>query len=257
VEYQTVGTSTSEDEGGDLRVPARTETRSTYSDNPNDDPENDDVCANVQEEQVEGATDNEEPDALVLRVAPPTAAARAADSQDHSARIVCGVKVTRRVRGMLAAAFCGLYGGSIMAPMRAAPVSDRGAHYLISFAVGAAVVNAALWILRWLYLSARRGGSLRGGYDGLPSFHWRVMWLAGGTSGLLWSIGNYFSLISVFYLGEGVGYPLVQTSILVSGLWGLFYFKEVTGAERISKWFASSLLTVLGILLLSYEHHEK
>jgi glucose uptake protein GlcU len=69
------------------------------------------------------------------------------------------------------------------------------------------------------------------------------------------SFGNFFSLISVFYLGEGVGYPLVQTSILISGLWGIFYFKEITGPSRISKWLASSLLTIFGILLLSYEHH--
>ena len=83
------------------------------------------------------------------------------------------------------------------------------------------------------------------------------MWLPGGISGLLWSIGNYFSLISVLYLGEGVGYPLVQTSILVSGLWGIFYFKEVQGYEQISKWLMSSLLTIFGILLLSYEHHAQ
>lgn len=43
----------------------------------------------------------------------------------------------------------------------------------------------------------------------------------------------------------------------VSGLWGIFYFKEVEGAITISKWFLSALLAVLGILLLSYEHHEK
>jgi glucose uptake protein GlcU len=71
------------------------------------------------------------------------------------------------------------------------------------------------------------------------------------------SFGNFFSLISVFYLGEGVGYPLVQTSILISGLWGMLYFREVKGKERMLKWFGSSLLTVFGILLLSYEHHEK
>jgi glucose uptake protein GlcU len=83
------------------------------------------------------------------------------------------------------------------------------------------------------------------------------MWLAGGLSGMLWSIGNFFSLISVFYLGQGVGYPLVQTSIIVSGLWGIFYFKEITGFERISKWLASSLLTIFGILLLGYEHVDE
>jgi hypothetical protein len=61
----------------------------------------------------------------------------------------------------------------------------------------------------------------------------------------------------VMQLGEGVGYPLVQTSILISGLWGIFYYKEVQGIERISKWLLSSMLTVAGIILLSYEHHEK
>jgi glucose uptake protein GlcU len=59
----------------------------------------------------------------------------------------------------------------------------------------------------------------------------------------------------VYYLGEGVGYPLVQTSILISGLWGIFYFHEVSAPDRIVKWIGSSLLTIAGILLLSYEHH--
>ena len=41
----------------------------------------------------------------------------------------------------------------------------------------------------------------------------------------------------------------------VSGLWGIFYFHEIQGAETITKWFLSALLTLLGIVLLSYEHH--
>jgi len=41
----------------------------------------------------------------------------------------------------------------------------------------------------------------------------------------------------------------------VSGLWGILYFKEVTGTVTITKWFLSALFTVAGILLLSYEHH--
>ena len=46
-------------------------------------------------------------------------------------------------------------------------------------------------------------------------------------------------------------------AILVSGLWGIFYFHEVRGAETIAKWFMSALVTIFGILLLSYEHHAK
>jgi glucose uptake protein GlcU len=194
----------------------------------------------------------------------------------HAAVVFLGCKLTRRQAGMLAALFCGVWGGSITAPMAYAPPEARGTRYLASFAIGSSAVNFGMWVLRYLYMvrvlyrdQLRMGGGggfapvrpavvplLLAAYHALPSFHLRVMWLPGGLAGLLWSIGNFFSLISVFYLGEGVGYPLVQTSILISGLWGLFYYKEVTGLERRAKWFASSLLTICGILLLSYEHHS-
>ena len=171
----------------------------------------------------------------------------------------CGGKIllTERQCGMLAAAFCGTWGGSIMVPMKWSPPDTKGVAYLISFAIGASIINIILWILRFLYHFYKTRYSWRAAYHALPSFHLRILWRAGGMCGLLWSIGNFFSLISVYYLGEGVGYPLVQTAILVSGLWGIFYFKEVQGAERITKWFLSSLLTVFGILLLGYEHHEE
>lgn len=93
-------------------------------------------------------------------------------------------------------------------------------------------------------------------FRSLPSLHFQTLWLAGGTSGLLWSIGNFFSIISVHNLGEGVGYSVIQAAMIVSGLWGIFYFKEVVGTPLISKWFASAATTVTGILLLSYTHQR-
>ena len=178
-------------------------------------------------------------------------------SNDDQPLYLCGIRVTKRQYGIFLAAFgCGIYGGSIMAPMKFAPPEAKGTGYLLSFGVGALVVTSFLWLVRWLY-NGVRCRSLTRAYEELPSFHLREMWLPGGTAGLLWSIGNYFSLISVYFLGEGVGYPLVQTSILIAGLWGIFYFEEVQGANKISKWLISSLLTIFGILLLSYEHHEK
>lgn len=164
--------------------------------------------------------------------------------------------LTKRQLGMISAAFCGLYGGSILAPMKFANTDLKGTRYLLSFSIGSSIVTIFLWLVRLSYNSYIHG-SIYIGYNSLPSFHIRVMWLPGGISGLLWSIGNYFSLISVLYLGEGVGYPLVQTSILVSGLWGIFYFQEVKGYNAISKWFLSSLITIFGILLLSHEHVSK
>jgi hypothetical protein len=209
--------------------------------------------------------------------------------------VVCGMEWRRRTLGILSAIFSGSYGGSIMVPMKWAPDDAKGLGYLISFAVGATTINILAWIIRYLYL-CQKHASPKKAYYALPSFHFRKMWLAGGASGLLWSIGNFFSVLSVEFLGEGVGYSVVQAAMLgtyvgylyycinlslgfrwhscqpflllahkisivcfqtVSGLWGIFYFHEIRGAVTIAKWFCSALLTVLGILLLSYEHHEK
>jgi len=91
-------------------------------------------------------------------------------------------------------------------------------------------------------------------YYALPSFHIREMWVVGVLSGSLYSLGNFCSIIAVTALGQGVGYSFTQTSMLISGLWGIFYFKEVKGIGRISKWIMSSIITIVGILWLSYEH---
>ena len=42
--------------------------------------------------------------------------------------------------------------------------------------------------------------------------------------------------------------------MLVSGLWGIFWFREITGRYNISLWLISASLTVAGIILLGYEH---
>jgi len=169
---------------------------------------------------------------------------------------LCNCSWTRRQIGIMAAIFNGLWGGSILAPMKFNTSDIQGISYLISFAVGAATVNVSLWILRYINNLLWSKGSFSKAYRALPSFHVQVMWRAGGTSGLLWSIGNVCSLLAVYNLGEGVGYSACQASILVSGLWGIIYFKEVTGMLTITKWMCSASITVTGILLLSYEHHE-
>jgi glucose uptake protein GlcU len=167
----------------------------------------------------------------------------------------CGrLQVRKRTLGILSAVFTGVYGGSIMVPMKFAPKMDRGLGFLISFSIGAALVNLTLWVVRYLYLCQRHLSFFQG-YQELPSFHFGKMWLYGASCGLLWSIGNFCSLLAVEYLGLGVGYSLTQSSMLVSGLWGIFYFHEIEGTTPISKWYVSAMVTVLGIFLLSYEHH--
>jgi len=210
------------------------------------------------------------------------------DQTMSSSHIMClGMVWSRRTLGILSAMFSGIYGGSLMVPMKWVPTNAKGSHYVISFAVGASTVNLTLWIIRTLYLSVR-SGSLTEGYNALPPMYLKQMWKYGTACGLLWSIGNFCSILAVEFLGEGVGYSLVQSSLLgrsscdvvqpislsmlsnitmdtvcssssssVSGLWGIFFFGEVKGCATISKWFLSAAITLLGILILSYEHHKK
>ena len=153
---------------------------------------------------------------------------------------------------MFLAAVFGLWGGSVMAPMKLCRSDIQGFRFVISFAIGSSIVNIAFWLLRYCY-NVYSYKSMSKAYANLPSFHFDVMWRPGGLSGLLWSIGNFFSLTSVKYLGQGVGYPLVQSQLLISGLWGIFLFKEVP-KERIPTWLFSALVLLFGILSLSYQH---
>ena len=175
-----------------------------------------------------------------------------------SVTLCCGfLRVPERILGILAALFVtGLWGGSMMVPMQFAPTDDKGLPYLTSFAIGATVVTLFLWFVRYLYLLNKNNYSFTRAYEALPSFHLRKMWPYGGACGLLWSVGNFFSILSIENLGEGVGFSTTQAAMLVSGLWGIFYFNEVEGSDAIAKWYVSASVTVIGILLLSYEHHE-
>lgn len=162
---------------------------------------------------------------------------------------------SKRRKGLLAAAFNGVWGGSVMVPMKYAPGEAHGTGYVISFAFGAVIITFLLWILRWVYNYSRTYSWSRA-YMELPSMHLQVMLLPGCLAGLIWSIGNVCSMISVNNLGQGVGYSVTQAAMLVSGIWGIFYYHEVKKPVKILKWFLAAIMTVIGILCLSYEHKD-
>jgi Transmembrane family, TMEM144 of transporters len=131
--------------------------------------------------------------------------------------------------------------------------SAEGLGYVISFAIGATLVLILMWILRFCYHYSREA-SLIEARNQLPSLHFRDMWLPGGLAGLLWSVGNVSSIITVESLGEGVGYSIVQAQMLIAGLWGILWYREVKGVRAILEWFLCACVTVTGIVFLSHEH---
>ena len=146
-----------------------------------------------------------------------------------------GINVTQRTLGMACASINGITAGSMFVPIHYLRPEIRGIPYSISFGTGALTVNISLWLLRYTYnLFSLR--SFKGAYEKLPPFHFRAMWKSGFLSGFLWSIGSISSIVAVTFLGQGIGYSVIQSSMIISGLWGIFWYQEVTEYKAKLKW---------------------
>ncbi len=84
--------------------------------------------------------------------------------------------------------------------------------------------------------------------------HFRTLVFPGVLAGTLWSIENTGQIMFVTYLGESIGMSIVQSSMIVSEILGIFYFHEITGRKAITCWSVSAFVTFIGIVFLSHEH---
>lgn len=141
--------------------------------------------------------------------------------------------------------FCaavGLLNGSLMVPFHF--LSQEMAEdasclaYLGSFAVGI-VLTTPVSALFYFFFPLRLP---------LPPWHVREALVPGVITGSLWAFGNFAATLATAHLGNTLGYPLTQTGIIVSGCWGIFFFRE-----RVSRslFAASAVVIVAGGLLLA------
>ena len=117
----------------------------------------------------------------------------------------------------------------------AAHEGHGGPSYVVSFFSGCMFVIVAFWILRFVYELYRLDGAVGRAYLALPSFHVRRIWLQGGLSGALLTLGKFATIIAVTHLGNSVGNCFAQASMLVSGLWWVFpfFFFESSFGDRL------------------------
>ncbi len=73
--------------------------------------------------------------------------------------------------------------------------------------------------------------------------------LPGMVGGVMWNAASLGSLYAVTYLGYAIGAPLTQLALVVSALWGIFYFKEVKGKLVYRVMLGVALLFIAGFLL--------
>lgn len=162
--------------------------------------------------------------------------------------------LSQRQLGLMGAIFNGTWGSCKYIPMHyTGKKSLEGAGYLISYSFGSMIVVTITWALRYLYNVHHFQGNYSKAFRALPPFYFQHLCIPGLAAGMLWSFANFCSILAVSALGQGVGYTFVQSSMLVSGLWGILY-GEIKGSDRIMKWFISSVITIFGISLVSYEH---
>jgi len=159
----------------------------------------------------------------------------------------------RRYMGLIGAVIDGAYGGSVLVPMHFAGPEAKGFGFVGSFATGCLFVVCFAWLTRFLVCSAREH-SFAEGFQSLPSFQLSTVGPYATFSGFIWSIGNICSVVSVAMLGQGIGYSLVQSQLLVAGLWGTLWFREIRGTSSILRWFLFAAINVAGMLLLSQQH---
>lgn len=174
-------------------------------------------------------------------------------------------RVSRRSFGIVCALFSGFFGGTGLVPLKLAQTISGfsgGIDFVLSFAIGALCVQTCFWLV---YLGVR---TINGTRPIMPPVHFRIMLVPGLISGCLWSAGNVCQIYAVLLLGVGVGSgcvqvgvfaifsllffkPLYQANLLVAGIWGILYYREIVGL-RILLWICFALIALGGILGLSF-----
>jgi hypothetical protein len=88
----------------------------------------------------------------------------------------------------------------------------------------------------------------------LPSLELRVMAVPGSMAGLLWVAGNLGGELAVLKGGNAIEVPtMTAIQLIVSGAWGIVWYREVSGRCEVAIWVLAALWTLAMILLLGME----
>ncbi|MDR2139817.1 MAG: GRP family sugar transporter [Tannerella sp.] len=116
------------------------------------------------------------------------------------------------------------------------------------FATGVLVSNFLFNTLAMKHPVAGEPVSVAGYFRGKASTH-----MVGMLGGIIWCIGQSFSMIASGKAGAPISYGLGQGATLVSALWGVLIWKEFKGAPKVSMLLNTGMfilfLSGLGLLI--------
>lgn len=150
---------------------------------------------------------------------------------------------SRRLTGILLSMGVGLAGGSVLVPLHYIPKKLAGLAFLPAFGVGTMAASPIV-AFSWFAYEGR-----------LPAFYVRETLWAGCTSGLVWNISNVCSIIAIPAITYSIAYPILQASLVVAGLWGIYVFDEIRGTAK-TVFFSAAAVTVAGVVCLALSARE-
>jgi Transmembrane family, TMEM144 of transporters len=164
-----------------------------------------------------------------------------------------GIGLTKRQLGIGGAVINGILTGSSLVPIHYAKQQGfGGAAYMLSFATGALLANVVIftiWFMVNLMFSQRDSNGMvdfTQAYKAMPPWHFRQLWAPGFAAGTLLSIAMFGSILSVTYLGQGVGNSIIQCKILIRYVakWTAVQAKSVCSCflHVVWKWPMGNLL---------------
>lgn len=87
--------------------------------------------------------------------------------------------------------------------------------------------------------------SFGGFFSGPPSGH-----LLGLLGGVTWGIGMVFNLVAASFTGVAISYAIGQSAPMVGALWGIFAWKEFSGAGARAKFYLALMFVFYALAIL-------
>ena len=76
--------------------------------------------------------------------------------------------------------------------------------------------------------------------------------MPGFAAGVVWNAGNTASLYAIKILGYSVAYPIMQSSLVIAAIWGVFVWKEFTNPYVFTFIFLGAGIVMAGCAMITY-----
>eukprot|EP01065_Artemidia_motanka_P036241 TRINITY_DN44151_c0_g1_i1.p1 TRINITY_DN44151_c0_g1~~TRINITY_DN44151_c0_g1_i1.p1 ORF type:complete len:421 (+),score=162.90 TRINITY_DN44151_c0_g1_i1:60-1265(+) len=122
---------------------------------------------------------------------------------------------------------------------------DNFGSWMVSFGIGAAMVTSSFLAIYAVYRKAIG--------QGFPDMHFRTLRVPGTIAGICWALGAFFQTAAVVRGGSATVMPAnLACQLITSGLWGIFYYKEIRGWHAVI-WGVIAVFTLAAMALLGQE----